>query len=298
MRVRADAAQGAFFGDYIVGSREGHSYRVEFRSSEQPINSCDCVDYEVNGLGTCKHIEAVRQHLRGKRMSTQRSVTEVYLDRCDQYGEGPRIRVLWADQLRTDDRVSEVVRPFFGASDVLLGEPADALPALDRAAQEAGLGLERVRLSEHITPWIKRLQRQRRRASGRRHLLADVAAGKQNLDVLRYPLYAYQQEGMLHLAFKGRAILADEMGLGKTVQAIAACELLRRLRGGGARAGDQPRVPKNRVGRADRPVHHFAGPGDHRTAQRAAASIPPGPPSSISPTMSRFATTARTYSAC
>jgi SNF2 family DNA or RNA helicase len=36
---------------------------------------------------------------------------------------------------------------------------------------------------------------------------------------------------MLHLAFTERALLADEMGLGKTVQAIAACALLRRLRG-------------------------------------------------------------------
>ncbi|MGB5774349.1 MAG: DEAD/DEAH box helicase [Sedimenticolaceae bacterium] len=36
---------------------------------------------------------------------------------------------------------------------------------------------------------------------------------------------------MLHLAFTGRALLADEMGLGKTVQAIAACELLRRTLG-------------------------------------------------------------------
>ncbi|MGH8472905.1 MAG: DEAD/DEAH box helicase, partial [Gammaproteobacteria bacterium] len=49
--------------------------------------------------------------------------------------------------------------------------------------------------------------------------------------MLRAPLYPYQQEGMLHLAFSGRALLADEMGLGKTIQAIAACELLRRLRG-------------------------------------------------------------------
>ena len=36
---------------------------------------------------------------------------------------------------------------------------------------------------------------------------------------------------MLHLAFTGRALLADEMGLGKTVQAVAACELLRRTLG-------------------------------------------------------------------
>jgi superfamily II DNA or RNA helicase len=43
------------------------------------------------------------------------------------------------------------------------------------------------------------------------------------------PLFPYQREGMLHLAFTERALLADEMGLGKTIQAIAACALLRRL---------------------------------------------------------------------
>ena len=43
------------------------------------------------------------------------------------------------------------------------------------------------------------------------------------------PLYPYQREGMLYLAFTGRALLADEMGLGKTIRAIAACVLLHRL---------------------------------------------------------------------
>ena len=54
--------------------------------------------------------------------------------------------------------------------------------------------------------------------------------GKRSLDLFQIPLYPYQQQGMLHLVFTERALLADEMGLGKTVQAIAACELLRRLR--------------------------------------------------------------------
>jgi len=36
---------------------------------------------------------------------------------------------------------------------------------------------------------------------------------------------------MLHLAFTERALLGDEMGLGKTAQAVAACALLRELRG-------------------------------------------------------------------
>ena len=45
----------------------------------------------------------------------------------------------------------------------------------------------------------------------------------------KVPLFPYQREGMLHLAFTERALLADEMGLGKTIQAIAACALLHRL---------------------------------------------------------------------
>ena len=61
--------------------------------------------------------------------------------------------------------------------------------------------------------------------------LGDVKAGKQTFDLVKAKLYSYQQEGMLHLAFGERVMLADDMGLGKTVQAIAACELLRRLRG-------------------------------------------------------------------
>ena len=65
----------------------------------------------------------------------------------------------------------------------------------------------------------------------RRHFEAEVAAGRASFDVVKHTLYPYQQAGMLHLAFSGRALLADEMGLGKTVQAVAACELLRRSSG-------------------------------------------------------------------
>ncbi len=52
-----------------------------------------------------------------------------------------------------------------------------------------------------------------------------------SLNFLKRPLLPYQVEGVLHLAFEERALLADDMGLGKTVQAIAACALLRELRG-------------------------------------------------------------------
>jgi len=52
--------------------------------------------------------------------------------------------------------------------------------------------------------------------------------GEVEVDVLAFPLFSYQREGVRHLVRQGRAILADDMGLGKTVQTIAACEVLRR----------------------------------------------------------------------
>jgi SNF2 family DNA or RNA helicase len=56
-----------------------------------------------------------------------------------------------------------------------------------------------------------------------------VQAGSWPAQETTVPLFPYQREGMLHLAFNERALLADEMGLGKSIQAIAACALLHRL---------------------------------------------------------------------
>ena len=73
----------------------------------------------------------------------------------------------------------------------------------------------------------------RRRAEERKQLRRDyelkVQSGEWPAHETKVPLFPYQREGMLHLAFTERALLADEMGLGKTIQAIAACALLHRL---------------------------------------------------------------------
>jgi superfamily II DNA or RNA helicase len=63
----------------------------------------------------------------------------------------------------------------------------------------------------------------------RREYELKVQSGEWPQQETLLPLFPYQREGMLHLAFTERAMLADEMGLGKTIQAIAACALLRRL---------------------------------------------------------------------
>src|SRR5207253_3632018 len=63
----------------------------------------------------------------------------------------------------------------------------------------------------------------------RREYEQKVQSGEWPVQETKMPLFPYQRDGMLHLAFTERALLADEMGLGKTIQAIAACALLHRL---------------------------------------------------------------------
>jgi superfamily II DNA or RNA helicase len=227
---------GGLFGAYLVGVSPGRQYRVEIRSLTEHINSCACPDYRVNGLGTCKHIEAVLAQLqRGPKRAykaaaeTGSPYVEIFLERRER---PPRVRVLWPAGLPGRSALRTRLTPLFSTDGTLLAEPLSALPALRREIE--GLRRDaraRVRQSEHLEAWWGRLKESDTHRKAREAFMADVAAGRRSLDLVKLPLYPYQREGMLHLAFTGRALLADEMGLGKTVQAIAACELLRRLKG-------------------------------------------------------------------
>ena len=87
----------------------------------------------------------------------------------------------------------------------------------------------RVRISQEVEPWMEASRRIEQRKSLRHEYEQKVQRGEWPPQETLVPLFPYQREGMLHLAFTERALLADEMGLGKTIQAIAACALLHRL---------------------------------------------------------------------
>ncbi len=222
------------FGTFLARSGSGETYHVEIRSLVDPANSCECPDHQVNRLGTCKHIEATLHRLRKEDKGELADWTargprrvEVYLDRRDG-----RLRIAWPKGSRGRSQAREMLSPFFSADDTLLADPLTAVSALRREVDRTAPGLRaKIRLSRHLEPWLEDLRHVAERERARAAFLADVASGKRSLDVVSVPLYPYQREGMLHLAFTGRALLADEMGLGKTVQAVAACELLRRLHG-------------------------------------------------------------------
>jgi superfamily II DNA or RNA helicase len=223
------------FGSFQARSASGGVYEVEIRSLDEPINSCGCADHRVNGLGTCKHIEGVLARLRrrnaGAFKSAQRSRPprlELFVARAGE----PIPQLLWPTTPDAAAAARAALTPFLNADGSLTDGSPEGMARLLRSIADADpLAREQIRVSRHIEPWLDDARRRASRADERARLLAEVEAGTQTLDVVRQPLLPYQREGMLHLAFGERALLADDMGLGKTIQAIAAAELLRRLKG-------------------------------------------------------------------
>ena len=122
-------------------------------------------------------------------------------------------------------------KDFFSSNGQLLSEVKTALPSFLRLLEHSSDEVRRnVRIS-HRLQFLAGLNTFTEKRAARDFFLQDVEKGKYTLDITKLPLYEYQQQGMLHLAFMEKAVLADDMGLGKTAQAVAAVELLRRLRG-------------------------------------------------------------------
>ena len=234
IRIESQTTDDAFFGRYLIHADSGQYYQVEIRSLTDLINSCNCPDHVINGLGTCKHIEATLQRLAYRRKRLFRKAAakgspfvEIFLDRRDH-----QVRICWPQGSQRRSMTRNLLAPFFNDEGALMGDPLDTVPTLERSIKTSPTHVRRrIRISTALYPWLEKLDRQAEQRRSRQHFETEVAMGNASLDVVMHPLYPYQREGMLHLAFTGRALLADEMGLGKTVQAIAACELLRRIFG-------------------------------------------------------------------
>jgi hypothetical protein len=216
-----DPAQ-RIFSQFEVVSRSGMTYSVELRSLAGRIFSCTCIDFRINGLGTCKHVEAVLLNLEAR---FPRIFTQAVQNDSD------RLDVVWDEtrrSLRLENPAPEippVLQEYF-TSDGHLRKECDVEEAVLKLPR---LGIPQLRVSQEVARSIEQGRRQAERIILRRDYEEKVQSGVYPQHETRVPLFPYQREGMLHLAFNERALLADEMGLGKTIQVVAACALLHRL---------------------------------------------------------------------
>ncbi|HTV43014.1 MAG TPA: DEAD/DEAH box helicase [Candidatus Sulfotelmatobacter sp.] len=219
------APEHPIFSNFCVKSATGMSYSVEVRGLELRESICDCVDFRINGLGFCKHVEAVLLYLQARHAKKFREARSAGTNRIEVTVDTA------ADMLRVTNgraRLPTTVANWFDGDGCLSGVPVEA--AIEELRQLRNDSLPQIRLSQEIEPWLENRRRIAERRELRHEYELKVQSGEWPPHETTVPLFPYQREGMLHLAFTERALLADEMGLGKTIQAISACALLHRLK--------------------------------------------------------------------
>ena len=208
-------------GEYLVrNAQKQQVYKVVYRGARSPWNYCSCMDFKTSGLGTCKHIEALKMWLGGqKHYRVHRELppyTSVYLS----YTGGRQVRIRIGVEHR--EEYEALARRYFD-NDGILNE--QGMAHYDRLLMEGRRISDSFRFYDDAVDFIV----QQREREFREQLLCNYS--DHDLDqLLSVTLYPYQHEGV-RFAFKtGKSIIADEMGLGKTIQAIATAELLRKER--------------------------------------------------------------------
>jgi hypothetical protein len=214
--IRNPEPQHPVFSTFAVQSPSGMTYQVEVRDVKERVVSCTCPDFRTAGLGTCKHAEAVWIWLRRRAKGEVKLAETKGSPRIDIVPHNNTLRIE-----RNAGKLPPLLRALFDENGVLRGDPEEALEKLSRGG--------RVRISLEVAPFLVSRRHAAERKSLRRDYETGVVEGRHPAQVTLHPLYPYQREGMLHLAFGERALLADEMGLGKTIQAVAACALLHHL---------------------------------------------------------------------
>ena len=205
-------------GEYVVANAfTSNEYKVVYRGEDSEWNFCSCMDFKTSKLGTCKHIEAVKNWIKGKRGVHVHSeippYTSVYLsyrgERC------VKIRI------GSDDREAyeALAKRYFDDDNTLKPEAFATFGSFTNQARQIS---DTFRCYDDAIDFVVD-----HREKIRREAIVDAYNDEKLNSLLKVKLYPYQRQGIRFAARSGKAIIADEMGLGKTIQAIGTAELLR-----------------------------------------------------------------------
>ncbi len=206
-------------GSYRVSGAKRTTYYVDIVDGSGAHDTCTCPDFLTNRIGTCKHLEAVRRFIDRVKRDAAR------------YRALPAMPSSPVVTVETSPSLSLRLLGKWTARQLAshgLQRGDRELPPRSGGSLHAGWNDSGVRVVHAAIPAAERMRAAETIARRRDEMQRAFASGALGTNVLTQPLFPYQERGVQHLCVAGRALLADDMGLGKTVQAIAACEILRR----------------------------------------------------------------------
>lgn len=245
--------KNGLYGEYKVASATtSTSYTVIVRDLEDlSQTTCDCADYLVSELGTCKHIECVHEEIsqHPKRSKTkQRGNAHVFISikPRDTYAGG-EVQPFSEIHIHSSDPVirkrlfvrGEDGDSFWTEDGFMCSVPygvsyeerfSVVLNAIENRLE--GIRAPKVIVADHVKRLVTELEERRIWEIKTAGLLRASKFSSEWMTLKRelpISLYDYQEEGILFAVSKRRTFIGDDMGLGKTVQAIAASLLIKKL---------------------------------------------------------------------
>lgn len=206
----------------VLNVARAGKYRVTYHCEGHPLNECTCMDFRTSRLGTCKHVEAVKDWIGEKR---SRKV------------HGPDSSLTW---MYMDYSGTPVPRVYYGSEDKLAIRKAIS-KSFDKDGTLLRMGgfrlLDAIAKARNASPFFRCREDVQEYAARMRD---DLVRDDRLNEVFRHEdwckdifakgivPYTYQRKGIEFAAQAGRCIIADEMGLGKTIQAIGTAAILHR----------------------------------------------------------------------
>ena len=219
------SAEGRVDSTWQARGESGETYHVDLVDRSGLHDVCDCPDFLSNQLGTCKHLEAVRRAV-GSRKDLAAAFARLPLEPVvptlgTRMGEDLGLAALgpWTRQLgeqvglkvsaREPRRVAGRPWARAGPPHPPRGETKSGSPTEPQPCPCASTSAPRCTSAGRASspPWPR------------------SAWGWM---CCAHPSSPTRKPASGTSSPRGRALLSDDMGLGKTVQAIAACEVLRR----------------------------------------------------------------------
>lgn len=249
-RGRSETYEIETLGEHPVRARfqvkgpSGRAYEVTYWEPAANILHCSCPDFATNALGTCKHVEAVLDHLESSLPddldAARNGAPEGPLVYLDTQVSPPRVR--FHDSPQTQASWREHTDTLFTDEGALVSDQDDALTAFLEAADELD-----VRIAPEARAFLVEQRERAERQADLQSAIETFASWRQSLEarqqqgeqpdpedearstwVKRFvDLEPWAIDGAEHLVRQGRAMLADEPEIDKIRQTLAATEFLR-----------------------------------------------------------------------
>ncbi len=197
------------FGEHLLTNERGVQYRLTFRDINRKHGYCNCPDYRINKLGTCKHLIFAFSQLHNEPERIPASLPpypfiEVFLNPF----RNNKISYFYPDKVT--GQVAELFYRYFGNKNFIEDDEIERFTGFMNNTEKFKKILVRPEVLEKA------------KSATEKATIARLKESKKlNFKLLKNELLPFQVDGVEFATFSTGAMLADDIELGRITQAVA-----------------------------------------------------------------------------